>query len=200
MDRLTHIFEIAASLHHGDDQRLLRQSRVLMEPPGSRALLHDVVRICHLFCGFPKVVRALNMLHQEFGPADQDALRMEPDEAAGQDGQAIFDRVYGTDAGPVTGHLSRVDQTFLRWTLDHCYGTTFGHTSLTLVERERLTVVALAGCGCWQQARSHIRACLRHGASAEELLGDLERVDWLNLEQQDLAATCIHTENQNLNS
>jgi len=195
MTRLTPIFDLAAALHHGDDERLLRVSREFLIPPVSnRALLHDVLRLCHLFCGFPKVVRALNLFSHEFGFTEEADLVAPAANPAS--GHAMFAEVYGTDTDPVLQHLQRVDPTFLQWVIQHAYGTTFGATSLSLLERERLSSVALAACGCWQQARSHIRACLRHGASENDLLADLERVEWLSRKQQDLAATCISTENE----
>jgi alkylhydroperoxidase/carboxymuconolactone decarboxylase family protein YurZ len=194
MTRLTPIFHVAAALHRGDDDRLLVECRGLLEDPaGGRALLHDVLRLCHLFCGFPKVVRALNLICHEFGFAAADELGT-PGTGDAATGGAMFAEVYRSDTEPVLEHLKRVDPLFLSWVVEHAYGTTFAHTSLDLEERERLSVVALAASGCWQQARSHIRACLRHGVTAEALLADLERVPWLTVEQQDLAATCISTE------
>ncbi|MDP7062275.1 MAG: carboxymuconolactone decarboxylase family protein [Planctomycetota bacterium] len=194
MSRLTPIFSIASALHHGDDDRLLRVcSQMLQHPQGSRALMQDVLRLCHLFCGFPKVVRALNLVCHEYGFAEEEDLMGKDSHSSGKQ---IFEEVYGSDSEPVLDHLQRVDPIFLSWVVEHAYGTTFHSTDLSLEERERLSVVALAASGCWQQARSHIRACLRHGVSLEDLLSDLERVEWLSSEQQDLAATCIHTENE----
>ena len=111
-----------------------------------------------------------------------------------QDGEKLFREVYGRDADPVLQHLQRVDPTFRHWVLSHAYGTTFATTKLSLEERERLSVLALVATGCWQQARSHMRACLRHGVEKKVLLQDLVAVDWLDQEAQDLAATCIHAE------
>ncbi|MCP4094234.1 MAG: carboxymuconolactone decarboxylase family protein [Planctomycetes bacterium] len=194
MSRLTPIFNIASALHHGNDDRLLVVcSQMIQHPEGNRALMQDVLRLCHLFCGFPKVVRALNLVCHEFGFAEEQDLINHGGNATGEE---MFTEVYGTDTEPVLAHLQRVDPTFLSWVVEHAYGTTFNATDLSLEERERLSVVALAASGCWQQARSHIRACLRHGVSLEDLLADLERVEWLSSEQQDLAATCIHTENE----
>jgi len=197
MSRLTPVFNIASALHHGNDDRLLVVCKEMLEMPGgSRALVHDVIRLCHLFCGFPKIVRALNLISHEFGFAsDADLQTPDTNKATSRE---MFTEVYGSDTEPVLAHLEKVDPTFLSWVIDHAYGTTFGATALSLEERERLSVVALAACGCWQQARSHIRACLRHGVSVEALLADLERVSWLSGEQQDLAATCISTENESV--
>ena len=195
MTRLTPIFKIASALHHGNDDQLLVVCGELMESPnGSRALVQDVLRLCHLFCGFPKVVRALNLISHEFGFAAEADLATSARNTASS--QEMFAEVYGSDTDPVLQHLKRVDPTFLDWVIEHAYGTTFGATDLNLEERERLSVVALSASGCWQQARSHIRACLRHGVSETDLIADLERVTWLSTAQQDLAATCISTENK----
>lgn len=193
-DRLPPMVRVVAALHQARDEDFVAACRDFCDhPEGGRALLQDLLRVCHLFYGFPRIVRALALLSQEIGleqPLAEVAMPQDPD----AEGEHAFREVYGRDADPVLQHLERIDPQFRAWVLRHAYGHTFVTTTLTLEERERLTVLALCATGCWQQARSHMRACLRHGISAEALLEDLVMVDWLSREARDLATTCILAE------
>ena len=192
--RLPHFFRIIAALDQGHEQNFVKAAEVFVDGQDSqRVVLHDLLRVCHLFFGFPRIVRALTLLSQQLGmPASPSQVEMVADPLA--HGEDLFREVYGRDADPVLTHLERVDPQFRAWVLRHAYGTTFATTCLSLAERERLSVMALVATGCWQQARSHMRACLRHGVSLEDLLQDLVSVEWLNQEQRDLATTCLHAE------
>lgn len=195
-ERLHAMFRVVAHLHHSEEAAFVEACtdfRDNFDP--ERLLLTDLLRVCHLFYGFPRIVRATTLLAQQIGfvPAEE-AVAFPEDRL--KTGEEAFREVYGKDADPVLAHLERVDPTFRNWVLGHAYGTTFATTRLSLEERERISVLALSASGCWQQARSHMRACLRHEVSAEDLLADLQVVRWLDQEGLDLATTCIHAEAQ----
>lgn len=193
-ERLPSFFRMVSALHHGRDEDLVSAAEKFIQGQESqREVVQDLLRVCHLFYGFPRIVRALTLISQQLGlPTTPSKVCMKEDAlGAGED---VFREVYGRDADPVLAHLERVDPQFRAWVLRHAYGTSFATTSLSLEERERLSVLALVATGCWQQARSHMRACLRHGVSLEALIQDLSVVEWLNREQCDLAITCLHAE------
>lgn len=195
-DRLHAMFRVVATLHHGEEEAFVSACvgfRDAFDP--ERVLLTDLLRVCHLFYGFPRVVRATTLLAQQIGFVTPEVAVAFPEDRLAA-GEAAFREVYGRDADPVLAHLERVDPTYRSWVLAHAYGTTFATTRLSLEERERISVLALSASGCWQQARSHMRACLRHGVHAETLLADLSAVAWLDQEALDLATTCIHAEAQ----
>lgn len=188
------MFRIVAALHQARDEDFVATSRdFCASQEDGRAVLQDLLRICHLFYGFPRVVRAQTQISQEIGFLDPSSAVAIPEDPLAT-GEELFREVYGRDAEPVLQHLERVDPQYRSWVLRHAYGTAFATTSLSLEERERLSVMALCATGCWQQARSHMRACLRHGIAPAALLADLESVDWLSREARDLATTCIHAE------
>jgi len=192
--RLPHMFRIVAALDQGREQDFVNAANAFVEGQESQhVVLHDLLRVCHLFFGFPRIVRALTLISQQLGITTSPSQVEIPADPLAH-GEKLFREVYGRDADPVLTHLERVDPQFRAWVLRHAYGTTFATTCLSLEERERLSVMALVATGCWQQARSHMRACFRHGVSLEVLLGDLLAVEWLNQEQCDLATTCLHAE------
>lgn len=192
--RLEAMFQVVAALHHGKETEFVEACRVFRDTHDpDRLLLTDLLRVCHLFYGFPRIVRATTLLAQQLGfVAAEEAVPFVEDRLA--TGEAAFREVYGRDADPVLAHLERIDPTFRSWVLGHAYGTAFATTRLSLEERERISVLALSASGCWQQARSHMRACIRHGVTPAQLLADLQAVTWLDQEGIDLATTCIHAE------
>ncbi|MFK5955115.1 MAG: carboxymuconolactone decarboxylase family protein [Planctomycetota bacterium] len=193
-ERLPAMFRVVSALHRGHDVDLIAAAEDFVQHDASqREALQDLLRTCHLFYGFPRIVRALTLISQSLGMASTPSEVVIDDHPLAK-GEAIFREVYGRDADPVLHHLERVDPQFRAWVLRHAYGTTFATTSLSLEERERLSVMALVATGCWQQARSHMRACLRHSVSLETLCADLVCVEWLNQEERDLAITCLHAE------
>lgn len=193
-ERLPAMYRVVAALHHGHEEEFIAACRAFRsEHDPERILLQDLLRVCHLFYGFPRIVHAITLVAQELGQLEPPSVvHLSEDPLAC--GETLFREVYGRDADPVLEHLQRVDPQFRDWVLRHAYGTTFASTLLSLEERERLSVMALCATDCWQQARSHMRACLRHGVAGETLLADLDRAAWLSAEQRDLAATCIHAE------
>ncbi|MHC4837128.1 MAG: carboxymuconolactone decarboxylase family protein [Planctomycetota bacterium] len=178
--------ELWAALFLGEDARMVAAAAALEAEAGEsdmRACLH----LAHLFLGFPRVLRALNLLpprRDEPAPTTGDPDR----------GEAVFREVYGEDAAPVLAHLDRLDAPFAGLVLEHAYGRTFGGSPLPLAVRERLSVLALLATACPLQARSHLRACLRHGVDPATLRADLGCVDWLDAATRAEAATWIDEE------
>jgi len=182
--------ELWAALFAQDASRILAAAEALQQQAGDPHM-RDVLHLAHLYLGFPRVVQALNLLP----PAEQlqsSATRIEglPQEL----GEQNFREVYGQDADPVLAHLERLDSRFCHLVLGHAYGEVFAQSSLDLMTRERLSVLALLATNCELQARSHMRACLRHGATPEELRADLRQADWLSPVQIALGERCLQEE------
>lgn len=195
-ERLHAMFRVVATLHHGEEAAFVEACTDFRDRfDADRLLLTDLLRVCHLFYGFPRIVRATTLLAQHLGFVNPEEAVPFPEDRL-RSGEEAFREVYGADADPVLAHLDRVDPTFRSWVLGHAYGSTFATTRLSLEERERISVLALSASGCWQQARSHMRACLRHGVTPAMLFDDLQAVTWLDQEGLDLATTCIHAEAQ----
>jgi len=179
-----------AALFAQDSERLKVAAEALRQEAGD-GFLREVLHLAHLYVGFPRVVQALNHLP----PAEPQAAG--PSRRVGTPrelGEQSFREVYGEDAEPVLAHLRKLDPAFAALVLGHAYGEVFAQSPLDLMTRERLSVLALVATHCELQARSHMRACLRHGASLEELRSDLRLADWLNPEQIALGEHCLEEE------
>ncbi|MFT7517412.1 MAG: alkylhydroperoxidase/carboxymuconolactone decarboxylase family protein YurZ [Myxococcota bacterium] len=169
--------QLGASIYLDDDDLLIETAAQLREQHSELALL-DGLRLCHLFCGIPKLIRSLNIL----APFKHHAIATQP-----ADGEQQFKRVYGSDSEIVLEHLRNIDPTTHRWVVDHAYGDVFAHSSYTLLERELAGVLLLTLSNCHQQALSHVRACRRHGAEQEVLIDVAKRFSFLSAAQR----TCL---------
>ena len=101
--------------------------------------------------------------------------------------------VYAEDADIVLSHLQNTDPTVLAWVLNHAYGTVFANSSYSLLDREMASIFILTLGNCHQQALSHVRACARHGADAEQLLADVQAFSFFSTEQQCLLSASIRS-------
>lgn len=182
--------QLWAALFAQDSERLKMAAAALRQEAGD-AYLREVLHLAHLYVGFPRVVQALNHLP----PAERQAYR--PLRQAGTPqalGEQSFREVYGEDADPVLAHLRKLDPQFADLVLGHAYGEVFAQSQLDLMTRERLSVLALLATNCELQARSHMRACLRHDATLDELRADLRLTDWLSPQQIALGEHCLEEE------
>ncbi|MEM9799434.1 MAG: carboxymuconolactone decarboxylase family protein [Planctomycetota bacterium] len=139
----------------------------------SSAALREALLQCHLFCGFPRTIAALDALRSAGlvldGPADEDH---EPARGA-----ALFDRIYGESADDVRAHLGRLDPTFATWVAEHAYGRVLSRPALDAAARELLAVAALAATGHERQLASHVRGAIRCGASQGDVHAALTAVE-----------------------
>ncbi len=182
--------QVWAALFAQDADRLVIASEALRQE-ASDDYLREVLHLAHLYVGFPRVVQALNHLP----PAESQANRPPRREGARQQlGEQSFREIYGEDADPVLEHLRKLDPQFADLVLGHAYGEVFAQSLLDLMTRERLSVLALLATNCELQARSHMRACLRHGATVDQMHADLRLANWLSPEQIALGDHCLQEE------
>lgn len=187
---LADAIELWAALFLGDHPRMLVAASTLREKTDDR-YMREVLHFAHLFLGFPRVVQALNQLP----PAEErGTTSAAPASAARQQGELNFREVYGEDADAVLKHLRQLDARFTDLVVRHAYGMVFANSQVDLITRERLSVLALLATNCELQARSHIRACLRHGVSAQELEADFGQSVWLTAQQIALGKHCLQEE------
>ncbi|KAA3604490.1 MAG: hypothetical protein DWQ01_21880 [Planctomycetota bacterium] len=180
---------LAAAVDRDQGSRLQQAASALYQQDGAE-IFWEVLRQMHLFCGFPKVVRTLHALG--------DQLPSQAGESAGASdrvqGQTVFEKLYGKDAEAVQQRLIALDPVLGNWILDHAYGRVLGRSGLSVEERERLAVLALAASNCWQQWRSHVRNSLRLGVPKAILISDLEAGNWLTAAQKEQARDLLLAE------
>lgn len=166
--------KLGAAIHNDDNEALLAIGKQLRSDYSEIALL-DALRLCHLFCGVPKLIRSLNLL----APFSCDLVA-----SSGTDGERPFRDVYGDDADAVLAHLQSIDPTTHQWVLNHAYGDVFANSSYSLIEREMASILMLSLGNCHQQALSHVRACKRHGATATQLITDANAFEFVSDSQR----------------
>jgi alkylhydroperoxidase/carboxymuconolactone decarboxylase family protein YurZ len=143
----------------------------------------ETLRFLSLFFGLPRTLRALDRAAEVLAAAGEpDERNLAPGSEA-ERGRTRFAAVYGADAAPVLDRLAFLDPHLRDWILGHAYGRVHAGGGLSLVERERLAVMALAAAECWKQCDSHVRACLRLGVTAPQLQQDAAAGAWLTAEQ-----------------
>ena len=196
--RFSRLAEVAASAARGESDRLCAAALVVRDAEGPQ-VVRDVLRLLHLFFGFPTVVRALSTL-QDLLPPDTLANESgtvategrEPQESDWRrTGLELFTRLYGDDAYAVLSHLAQRDSTMQKWILGHAYGQVLSTSSLSLEEVERLAVLCLAATDCWKQWESHVRNTLRLGVESAQLLADLDAVEWITAGRKQRARSAL---------
>jgi len=177
-----------------------------------KGVAHELLRVLHLFVGFPRVVAALNAVH-EAGP-DSFAVASDPCEPSASDlsaplgidadfsastheerlaaGEACFARFYGEQAQKVLTHLKNLDPLFRNYIVEHAYGRILARPRIPIATKERLALLCLAASLCWKQWESHARIALREGVTIATLQADLQQSSsWIDTESIQQAAQCL---------
>ncbi len=172
--RLARLF-VAVVLGRWDDLRAARRAAAPGEPDRR---WREAVLQAHLFAGFPRVVEALGVLHEEggLGAPDPDELA----DASGTDdraaGRALFETIYAEDAGRVRDVLARGHPALADWIEAHAYDRVLARPGLDAATRELLACAGLAATGQDRQLASHARGALRCGATPARLWDALDAV------------------------
>jgi alkylhydroperoxidase/carboxymuconolactone decarboxylase family protein YurZ len=164
---------VAIALGRWDELSLLRESAPLGEPDRE---WREVVLMAHLFAGIPRQVEAYEVLdkHGGLGVLEEGEDRSEDDVRAR--GEALFDRIYGTNAASVRPRLYSFHPDFGKWVQEHAYGRVLSRPGLTADRRELCAIGALASLGQSRQLASHVRGAALCGATREQIEGVLDAI------------------------
>jgi alkylhydroperoxidase/carboxymuconolactone decarboxylase family protein YurZ len=188
-DPLHAAFELAASVDRGQAEAT-RQAALRVETHLGSGASREILRVLHLFFGFPKIVQALNacievMPALSVEPSSQQEANPLSDRAQGE---LNFRQLYAEDADRVLKHLAWLDPIFCEWILDHAYARGLQREGLDVTQIERLAVLCLAATDCWKQWESHVAIARRLGVTRATLQADCEAAQaWLG------AASCAKT-------
>ncbi|MEC8493305.1 MAG: carboxymuconolactone decarboxylase family protein [Planctomycetota bacterium] len=136
--------------------------------------LRETLLQCHLFCGVPGTVAALDALREAglaLAPAPPSERSTEERRAEGAE---LFDEIYGDGADAVRGHLAELESTFAGWVAEHAYGRVLARPGLDARTRELIAVACLAATGYDRQLASHARGAVRCGASPDDVAHVIE--------------------------
>lgn len=168
------LVRLAVAVVMNDRAGLARFAQAHGGAPSDDAGLRETLLQCHLFCGMPRTIAALDALKD----AGLTLTPAPPSEASAKerdrDGAALFDEIYGGGADAVRAHLETLDPTFARWVAEHAYGRVLARPGLDAPTRELVAVACLAATGHDRQLASHARGAVRCGATPEDVARVLE--------------------------
>ncbi|MDA1195041.1 MAG: carboxymuconolactone decarboxylase family protein, partial [Planctomycetota bacterium] len=162
---------LAAAAAVGDRDLLARSLRAALESGEAPARLVETLLQVVPYAGYPRAITAFGVLRAELPDAPASYEPAEERATSAARGRATFDEVYGSTAAAVRAGLEALDPVLARWTLEHAYGRVLARPgSLSLLERERLAVAILTALGGLSEPLlGHMRACVRLGASAQDV-------------------------------
>jgi AhpD family alkylhydroperoxidase len=169
----------------GDLRRLtacVRRARDLAMP---RVHLEEVMLQAVLFCGFPRVINAFKVLHEEWPPVglrdaaepgagigcaagDPDGGGLPPADRRPA-GDALFDTIYGEHAEAVRSMLLSYHGELHEFVLDTAYGRILSRPALSPRVRELMAIGVLAHTDQVPQLVAHGRGALRFGADHHQV-------------------------------
>lgn len=164
---------IAAAASVGDRDLLAREIQAAIDAGEAPARIVETLLQIVPYAGYPRTITAFGVLRRMVPDAPPS---LEPDDdraASAARGRETFRAVYGDTAEAVEGGLEGLDPVLARWTLEHAYGRVLAREGvLSLLERELLAVAILTSLGGLDDPLlGHMRACVRLGATPEDVAG-----------------------------
>lgn len=148
--------------------------------------------MAHLFAGIPRQVEAYEVLDRAGGlGAIEDGEHEGHDNEVLARGEALFDRIYGSNASDVRARLYSFHPDFGDWVQRHAYGRVLARPGLGADKRELCAIAALAALGQGRQLASHARGAEACGASRTEIYEVLEAITDLITPERLLRAKTI---------
>ncbi len=130
------------------------------------------------YAGFPRAIEALGIVRDVLERAPEAAAEGieptadgEPDgaEALARAGHEVFEDIYREATPEVLAGLDALCAGFSRWVLMDAYGRILSRPGLSLADRERMAVSALALMALPAPLGSHIRGALRNGSTCADV-------------------------------
>ena len=163
------LVRIKAAIWPGDHETLgecIRRCRDLGQP---RSHLDEVLLQAVLFCGFPRVINAFQVLSDEW-PTDTGSTggSLDPAEQRAS-GDALFRTIYGENTTDVEAMLLGYHAELHDFVLDTAYGRILSRPGLEPRIRELLAVGVLALTDQGPQLVAHGRGAKKFGATTQQL-------------------------------
>jgi 4-carboxymuconolactone decarboxylase len=128
-----------------------------------RRAAEETALMLMLYAGYPSALESLRVLNTAWPGR---ALRTREGGTARwrARGEALCREVYGTAYGKLLPAVRALHPDLAVWMVEHGYGRVLARKGLAVVERELVTVAALASLGWERQLVSHVLGALRVGA------------------------------------
>ena len=128
-----------------------------------------------LYAGFPAAIEFLRVL-EETWPARTPSRKFarapasnQPERSFQSRGERLCRRVYGPEYARLRAFMRGLDPDLDRWMILEGYGKTLARRGLGVVDRELVTVAALAALGWSRQQAAHAQGALRVGAPSSDV-------------------------------
>ena len=118
-----------------------------------------------LYAGYPAALEGLRVLNAAWPGHARRTHEGTPRQWRAR-GEQLCRSVYGPAYAKLVPAVRRLHPDLARWMVEHGYGRVLGRRGLGVVERELVTVAALAALGWERQLVSHVLGAQRVGASA----------------------------------
>ncbi len=136
--------------------------------PQRRVQIEEVLVQGYLFLGYPAALNGLALWREISGEPAGDSAESGPGGWADR-GESVCRAVYGDQFERLRGNISWLHPDMDRWMVEEGYGKVLGRPGLRLRERELCVVATLAVLAAPVQLYSHLRGCLRTGATRDEV-------------------------------
>lgn len=163
------LVKIKVAIWPGDSDTLgecIRRCRELGQP---RSDLEEVLLQAVLFCGFPRVINAFQVLSDEWPTQTQPTGGGLGAEDQRDAGDALFRTIYGSNTANVEAMLLGYHEELHEFVLDTAYGRILSRPGLEPRIRELLAIGVLALTDQAPQLVAHGRGARRFGATTEQL-------------------------------
>ena len=150
----------------------LLEAQLIERAPGvgvSRTDLEEAVLQATLFFGFPRAVRAFEVLDEKWPVDTPPSGGGLPEAAQKAAGRELFASVYGRNDTAVRQRLRSFHGEFHDFVLEEAYGRVLARPGLAPRIRELLAVGALTQLDQWPQLVAHARGAMHFGASESDL-------------------------------
>jgi 4-carboxymuconolactone decarboxylase len=155
----------AAAMARGRDDAAAAALASARDAGARRRAAEEVALMLMLYAGYPAALEGLRVLNAAWPGHARRTIEGTPRQWSAR-GEKLCRSVYGPAYAKLIPAVRRLHPDLAQWMVEHGYGRVLGRRGLGVVERELVTVAALAALGWERQLVSHVLGAQRVGASA----------------------------------
>jgi 4-carboxymuconolactone decarboxylase len=153
----------AAAMTRGHEPEAIAALAAARAAGVRRKAAEETALMLMLYAGYPSALESLRVLNTAWPGRARAARAVTPARLRAR-GEALCRRVYGAAYAKLIPAVRALHPDLAVWMVEQGYGRVLARAGLSTVERELITVAALASLGWERQLVSHVLGCLRVGA------------------------------------
>lgn len=153
----------AAAMSRGREAEAAAALGELRAAGAQRRLAEECALMLMLYSGYPAAIEGLRVLRRAWPGRPRRTAEGTPARWRAR-GEALCRRVYGEAYARLVPAVRALHPDLAAWMVEHGYGRVLARRGAGLVERELVTIAALAALGWERQLVSHVLGALRVGA------------------------------------